>query len=236
MRSEDLIDALAANAPPVRRLASPMLRLCLWLAASVAYAAVIVAAMGPRPDLSSRLADTRFALELGATFMTGVLAAAAAFCAGCPGRPIWERFIPLPALALWFFTLGEGCWQSFVQTGTQGLRFQLDFGCFPSIVLVSLVPGALILVMLRHAAPIAQVTTAALGALAAGALGSTALRLFRAQDASAMVLVWQFGSVAVLGRLGALTGRHVLPWPDAGVAVQPARPSPTNTRVREARR
>jgi hypothetical protein len=231
MRSEDLIKLLAANAPPVRRLASPMVRLALWLAASVAYAALIVALMGLRPDLSSRLVDTRFTLELGATFLTSVLAAAGAFCAGCPGRPIWERFVVLPALALWFLTLGEGCWRSFLHAGTQGLQFRLDFVCFPSIVLVSLVPGALILVMIRQAAPIAPVTTAALAALAAGALGATALRLFHAQDASAMVLVWQFGSVAVLAGIGALTGRHILPWPDAGVALQPTRASPRNKRV-----
>src|SRR5262249_36445571 len=102
MRSEDLIKALAADARPVRRLASPMVRLAKWLAASTAYAAVIVAIMGLRPDLPSRLTDAAFAVELGATLLTSVLAAAAAFCAGCPGRPMWERFAPLPALGLWF--------------------------------------------------------------------------------------------------------------------------------------
>jgi hypothetical protein len=218
MRPEDLIDALAADAKPVRRLASPMVRLALWLVLSAGYAALIVWVMGLRPDIQSRLADTRFVMELGATFMTAVLAAAAAFCAGCPGRRVWERFAPLPALALWSGSLGEGCWQSFVQQGAQGLHFQLDFVCFPSILLVSVVPGALILMMIRQGAPIAPVTTTALAALAAAALGATALRLFHAQDASAMVLVWQFGSVAVLALLGALTGRRILPWPRPQIA------------------
>ncbi|NJO35096.1 MAG: DUF1109 domain-containing protein, partial [Rhodospirillales bacterium] len=92
------------------------------------------------------------------------------------------------------------------------------FVCLPSILLVSIVPGALMLKMIRRGAPIAPITTAALAALAVGALGATALRLFHAQDASVMVLVWQFGSVALLAGLGALAGRHVLPWPSAGVA------------------
>jgi len=103
---------------------------------------------------------------------------------------------------LWFWSLGEGCWRTFVTSGAEGLSFRLDFLCFPSILLVSVVPGALI----------APVTTTALAALAAGALGATALRLFHAQDASMMVLVWQFGSVALVG-LGALIGRQLLPWP-----------------------
>jgi hypothetical protein len=218
MRSEDLIEALAADARPVRRLASPMLRLGVWLALSGGYAALIVLAMGLRPDIAARLADARFVAELGATFLTGILAAAAAFCATCPGRPMWERFAPLPALGIWLWSLGEGCWQSFVQGGVAGLGLQLDLVCFPSILLISIVPAALILVMIRRGAPVAPVAATALGALAAAALAATALRLFHEQDASIMVLVWQFGSVAILASVGALTGRHILPWPVPEIA------------------
>ena len=222
MRNEDLIKALAADAEPVRRLASPMLRLVTWLGASITYAAIVVMVMGVRPDLPLRLTDPRFSIELGATFMTSVLAAAAAFCAGCPGRPNWERFAPLPALGLWFLCLGEGCWQSFVAAGAPGLQFRIDFACFPSILLVSIAPAALMLIMIRRGAPIAPVTTTALGALAAAAMGATALRLFHAQDASAMILAWQFGAVALLAGFGALMGRHILPWPEPHITVQPA--------------
>jgi hypothetical protein len=230
MRPEDLIDALAADARPVRPLASPMLRAGLWLAVAGSYAALIVWLVGLRPDISSRLADARFVVELGATFMTGVLAAAAAFCACAPGRPVWERFAPLPALALWMGSLGEGCWQSFVQGGAQGLQLQWDLVCFPSILLIGIVPGALILWMIRRGAPIAPLTTAALATLAAAALGATALRLFHPQDASAMVLVWQFGSVAILAGIGALTGCRILPWPETQLPTQPARRSAAGSR------
>jgi hypothetical protein len=195
-----------------------MVRLLIWLGVSVAYAALVVWLMGVRPDLPSKLANTRFAVELAATFMTSVLAVAAAFCAGCPGRPIWERFAPLPALGLWFWSLGEGCWRTFAASGAEGLSFRLDFVCLPSILLVSVVPGALMLKMIRQGAPIAPIATTALAALAAGALGATALRLFHAQDASLMVLVWQFGSVALLAGLGALTGRQLLRWPPPRIA------------------
>jgi hypothetical protein len=150
--------------------------------------------------------------------MTSVLAAAAAFCAGCPGRPIWERFAPLPALGLWFWSLGEGCWQTFAASGAEGLSFRIDFVCLPSILLVGILPGAVILKMIRQGAPIAPTTTTALATLAAAALGATALRLFHEQDASVMVLVWQFGSVVLLASLGALTGRRLLRWPEPRLA------------------
>jgi hypothetical protein len=218
MQPEELVKILAADAKPVRRLSSPMMRLLIWLGISIAYAAIVVWLMGLRPDILSKLGDARFVVELSATFMTSVLAAAAAFCAGCPGRPIWERFAPLPALGLWFWSLGEGCWQTFAASGAEGLSFRIDFVCLPSILLVGILPGAVILKMIRQGAPIAPTTTTALATLAAAALGATALRLFHEQDASVMVLVWQFGSVVLLASLGALTGRRLLRWPEPRLA------------------
>lgn len=81
------------------------------------------------------------------------------------------------------------------------------------IVAISIVPALLIYIMIRRAAPIAPITTTALATLAAAALAAAALRLFHPQDVSIMVLVWQFGSVALLAGLGALFGQYLLPWP-----------------------
>jgi hypothetical protein len=114
--------------------------------------------------------------------------------------------------------LGEGCWQTFAASGAEGLSFRIDFVCLPSILLVGILPGAVILKMIRQGAPIAPTTTTALATLAAAALGATALRLFHEQDASVMVLVWQFGSVVLLASLGALTGRRLLRWPEPRLA------------------
>lgn len=215
MRSEDLIRTLASEAKPVRRLAHPARRVVYWLSISLLYVTAIVLFMGPRPDIGVKLGEPRFVLEIGAAFLTGVMAAMAAFCAGSPGRPLWERFAPLPMLVLWLGTLGEGCWRGW---GANGLPLRPDLVCFPSIVMAGLVPGALILYMVRRGAPLAPVLTTALAALAASALGAAALRLYHAQDASIMILVWQFGSVAVITGLGGLIGRKLLRWPERRVA------------------
>ena len=82
----------------------------------------------------------------------------------------------------------------------------------PVVKGIGIVPGTLILAMIRRGAPIAPITTVALAMLAAGALGAATVRLFHKQDASVMVLVWQFGSVAVLAALGGLLGRQLLSW------------------------
>jgi hypothetical protein len=171
--------------------------------------------MGPRPDIGVKLGEPRFVLEIGAAFLTGVMAAMAAFCAGCPGRPLWERFAPLPALVLWLGSLGEGCWRAWI---ADRLSFGFDLVCFPNIVVAGLVPGGLILYMVRRGAPLAPVLTTALAALAASALSAAALRLYHMPDASIMILVWQIGSVAIITAFGALIGQNLLRWPERRVA------------------
>lgn len=212
MRTEDLVKTLAVNAEPVTPLPSPHARMLIWLSISVTYAALVVLLVGPRPDLAERVMDVRFVVEVTAAFMVSMLAAAAAFCAECPGRPLWERFVPVPALAVWLATLGDGCWRAWIEEGPSGLAIAPDLLCFPSIVLIGFVPAIVILAMIRRGAPIAPISTTALAMLAAGALGAAALRLFHTQDASIMVLVWQFGSVTILALLGGLAGRHLLHW------------------------
>lgn len=212
MKTEDLIQTLARDAY-VQRLPHPGWRTMVWLAISTAYVAGFVAIMGLRPDIAVKLAEPRFLVEVSAAYMTSMMAAAAAFCAGCPGRPIWERFAPLPFLAIWLASLGEGCWRDWVRAGSDGLTLQPDLFCFPMILAVSIVPTLLIFYMVRRAAPIAPIATTALATLAAAALGAAALRLFHTQDASLMVLVWQFGSVALLAGIAALFGQYLLPWP-----------------------
>jgi hypothetical protein len=66
--------------------------------------------------------------------------------------------------------------------------------------------------MLRRGAPLTPSITVALGGLAAAGLGNFGLRLFHAQDASLMVLVWQVGSVAILTMAAACAGRLLLNW------------------------
>jgi hypothetical protein len=48
--------------------------------------------------------------------------------------------------------------------------------------------------------------------VAVAALGNFALRLYHLGDVSIMVLVWHFGSVAVLAFIASLLGRRFLNW------------------------
>lgn len=212
MKTEDLIRSLATSAEPVHRLAHPAWRALTWMMISAAYVAAFVWAIGVRADIFDKLADPRFLIEVGAALLTSMMAAAAAFCAGCPGRPLWERFAPLPFLAVWLASLGEGCWRQWIQSGPNGLTLHVDLLCFQNILAVSILPAVVIFVMIRQGAPIAPMSTTGLATLAATALGAAALRIFHTQDMSLMLLIWQFGSVALLAGVGFFVGRRLLRW------------------------
>ena len=212
MLKEDLIRTLTEDCAPVRPLAHPAWRALIWFAISLCYVAVVVAAMGLRPDLASKMTDPQFATEVAAAFLTSMMAAAGAFCAGCPGRPIWERFAPVPFLLMWLGALGVECWRDWNAFGLSRLASHSDIACLQTIFAISIPASLLILSMVRRGAPIAPFVTIGLAALAATALAAAALRLSFKQDAAVSVCLWQFGSVVLLTGIASLFGRILLRW------------------------
>ncbi len=213
MRTEDLIDRLARDAGPVRPLASPPWRVLGWLAVALGFAAAMVWAIGPRPDLAERLTEARFLIEQGAALATAVAAALAALALTLPDASRAWRFLPVIPGAAWLATLGIGCARDWAQMGPDGLRLTPDPECFVYIVIIGSLPLLVLVLMLRRGVPLRPSWTLGLAALAAAAIGNFALRLFHMQDAALMVLVWQVGAVALIAALAALCGRSILRWP-----------------------
>jgi hypothetical protein len=212
MDTERLIQTLVDTAKPIRPLRRPWVRSALWLAIAVPYMALVVYVMSPRADLMVKITEARYLFEQFAAFATGVAAALAAFASTIPGYSRKVLLLPVLPLAAWLGALGQGCVSAWIKFGSNWLTLQPDWLCFPAIVLVGAIPAVAMVVMLRRGAPLMPCTTLALGGLAAAGLGNFGLRLFHPQDASLMVLVWQFGSVFILAALAGCVGRYVLNW------------------------
>lgn len=207
METERLVEQLAADLKPVRRLSPPALRLGWWLLVSLPAAALVALAFGLRPDLAARLADRAFLLEEAGALLTALLAAYAAFCAGLPDQPTWKLWLPLAPMALWFGTLGHQCLDAALRLGLQGLVITWDAMCLPAIALGGLVPLLAILLLLRRGGRFRATHCSICGALAAAALAAAALRLYHTQDAAIMVIVWQLGSAFLFTLLASLLTR-----------------------------
>jgi hypothetical protein len=220
LQTERLIHQLADHPAPVRRLPAPWRRAAVWFAISLPYVAVVVfthSMPGSMPiDLAQMLHDRQFIIEQIATLLTAIAAVVAAFCSVVPGYDRRILLLPLPPLAVWLLSLGEGCVQDWLRWGARGLKVHADWNCLPPASLIGIVPAIALVIMLRRGAPLRPRITLALAALAVAALGNFGLRIFHVGDASVMVLVWHFGSVVLLALIAGGIGRLVLSWKTPG--------------------
>jgi len=186
--TERLIERLASEAVPVRRLSAPALRASLFLLAAAALAALAIVLFANLPMFERRIADPKLAIEVAATLATGILAVLAAFELSLPDRsPRWA-LLPVPTLVLWIASSGYSCWRHLVVHGPDGWAIGESAQCFRFILVVSLPLGIALLLMLRRARAIAPVRVAALGALGVAALAAFVLQFFHPFDVTFMDL------------------------------------------------
>ncbi len=210
IKTSDLIEALVADAQPVRRLRPPALRAALWLLLPALVFALLAVAHGVRPDLTQRLREPAFLLTLAASSLTGVLAAAASFMLNLPDRKRAWALLPLPATVLWVATIGIGCLTNWVDLGPDGLQIGESARCFLTLLVTSVPLSLGLFIMLRHGSLLLANTLTLTGGLAVAAMSATALMLFHRLDASLMVLVWNLGTAALVVALGGAFGRRLL--------------------------
>jgi len=212
IKTTDLIDSLATDMRPVKRLRPPLLRACGWLFGAAAVVALLAANQGIRPDLAQRLHDTPFVMSLAGSILTGVLAVIAAFLVSLPDRSRLWILLPLPALVLWLSNIGYQCLTDWVSVGPDGMNPGEAARCFVTLSVTSLPLSLALLVMLRYAARLRPTVVALMGSLAVSAITSTALALFHTIDASVMILMWNLGTAALLMGAAGLFGRRMFLW------------------------
>lgn len=208
----DLIATLASDMKPVRRLQPPLVRALGWLGFAALLLAVIAVNRGIRPDLADRLRETAFATRMAAALATGILAAIAAFVVSLPDRSKLWLLLPVPALVVWLSNVGYQCVTHWVVIGPEGVSPGEAVRCFSTLVLTGLPLSLLLCFMLRYAAVLQPAAAAITGSLGVGALTAVALSLFHTIDASAMILMWNVGTTAMFGALGAVFGRTAMEW------------------------
>ncbi|HXJ00525.1 MAG TPA: NrsF family protein [Micropepsaceae bacterium] len=208
--THDLIDSLARDAGPVRRLQSPLRRGFLFLAAIVGIVLAATLVTNAWPGMLSRLQDSRFAIEMSATALTGVAAILAAFCLSIPG---WSRawtFAPIPPLAVWLGASGYGCYRNWFVYGADGsLALGRSADCFVFILTASVPMVIALFFALRRARPLNLVPVLAMGALGVAGLAAAALQFFHPFDVTVTDLALHAAAVTLVVAFATLFG---VPW------------------------
>lgn len=213
MKTEDLVATLAAQARPVQP-AQVARRLQWQLAAAVALSLLLMLALlGPRPDLAAASALPMFWAKLG--LPAAVLAAAWLLVRrlGHPGLPLGRAplGIALPVLAIWV------AGAIVLLRAPAGARMGLVLGqtwleCLLSVPLLALPALALAFAALRRLAPTRPVAAGAAAGLFAGAAGALAYALHCPELEAPFLAVWYVAGMLTPALAGALLARPLLRW------------------------
>jgi hypothetical protein len=182
---DPLIQGLAANLAPVRRVAPPLLRTIFWLGA-VAIATLVLAAFADLRAIEHRLtAAPDMWLAVAGSALTAVLATMAAFQLSVPdGKTIWA-LVPIPSALLWAGASGLGCLRTWLIPGTHDASLGEAKDCFVFIVGLSIPLSAMLILMLRRGYSLWPNLMGVMGGLAVAAASATLLNFFHPFDAAA---------------------------------------------------
>jgi hypothetical protein len=207
MNTDDLIAQLSASAAPVKRLAPPMRRACLWLAVVAALAAVPIVLRSNLPVVAEGAATPRMATELFATLATGAAGVIAAFHLSIPGRSRAWALLPAPFALLWLAMSGWGCVEFWPEQNRRGWELGQSHNCFFFLLAVGLPLGGLLFLSLRRASPLQPKLVAWVAALGAAALAAFLLQFFHPFDVTLMDLGTHLAALAVLIAVFSLSSR-----------------------------
>lgn len=214
MKTDELIDLLAAGAAPVPRRAGES-RLAMALAGGALLALAWVALQyGVRADLAEVAFTLPFGLKLAMPLAVAACALVVVFRLGHPGvrvGPGWGWGLVLPVVLLWL-----GAAAVLVQAEPEA-RAALVLGqtwrtCVFNVTATALPVGVALFWALRGLAPTRPAVTGAVAGWLAGAVGASAYALHCPEMASPFLAVWYVLGMAICAALGALAGRRWLRW------------------------
>ncbi len=210
MRTEDLINALAADPPMARPRLVPMIPLAAGIVVMILCYGILLDA---RPDIAEAMRSAGFILKLTAAALLVAAAAGALVQLAAPGRSmgIWRFSLAAPFLlvaggvvATIAGTPASEWWTRLVGTNA--------FACLTIVPALAAAPLAGALLCLRSRAPTRPVLTGALAGLLAGGLAAMLYGTTCIDDSPLFVAVWYSLSIAIMATVGGYLGHLMLRW------------------------
>lgn len=210
---EGLICKLAKEASPVAPLSDPSALSMRVYGVLIAYALVVLAILGIRPDIAVQLQRPFYAAEIA--ILLGIMLSGARAAIYLASPDLWQRpqvlRVPLYMAAGLIALLTV---QFFLPSDAR-MVFPIDaepMECALCIGAAAIIPSALLFVFLRKGASVRPLIAGTCAVLAAASAGSIALRLAEANDALMHLTLWHYLPTLAFAVIGALTGKYCLKW------------------------
>jgi hypothetical protein len=211
--TQDLIQRLVADAPAVRTLRSPAVRVAGWFLVAVASLIVVMLLMGVRRELGDRTDRLDFAIEAGLLILTAISAAAGALLVGIPGAVDARRIRWVPVtLGIACIVLATGELVYAAMSGAPTGRLTFAWHCVYKTTSVAIVPGFVLFVMLRRGAPLHATWAGMLALVATAAMGVLGANIICPNDRPLHMLLWHVMPLTLFAGAGAALGRWLLRW------------------------
>lgn len=209
MRTDDLIDALAADLAPRRTVEAVLpVALALGLAGT---ATLFFAQFGLRGDIAVALESLRFLAKPVLALTVAVTALVAAVRLARPGVRGAARILAVPPLLAVVFVAAElaslpaGMWGAAL-VGNNALV------CLVAIPSLSVPVFVALIAALRRGAPTTPRLTGAVAGIAAAGFSATLYGLFCTDDSPLFVATWYALAIGIVAGAGALAGQRFLRW------------------------
>jgi hypothetical protein len=209
MKTDDLIKALAAEAPP--RMHAEIRLAAAGFAGLMTVAAAFIMIFGVRPDLATAAPST--ALKIGFAMLALIGLAPLALRAARPSVRLRDTLVPIAGLALIAATVTIVG----LIAAPEGMRLLVWTGggvpdCLRRIPIIALPIGALLFMAARALGPTRLgAAGAALGGVA-GALAAIPYSLFCPIDSAPYVATWYLAAIGLCAGAGAVAGARWLRW------------------------
>jgi hypothetical protein len=207
---DSLVESLAADVKPVKRLLSPLQLTLLWSAAAIIYLVVTLLLTGFRADIAQSLRNVWFNMELLALLLLFVSATLSAAVLAFPD--LYQRralaWAPVVTLLL-FIAVMVGAWLADSPPSPKPVH---SIECTASITLTALLPALWTFLSLRRYASTHSQWAGSVALLSAFSVGAIWLRLHEETDSIAHEVVWHYLPMLAIGLIGFWLGKRLLKW------------------------
>jgi hypothetical protein len=216
VNTDRLIDALSANLEPVSHGRLGKTLILAMVTGGAAAFALMMATVGPRPDLQSTTHLEWSAVKL--LFALSVISMGAPLLIrsmrpGLENRTHWPvvlfPFVVAIVVAFVMLILGRPqAWREMLH----GASTVSPARCLLCITFFSAIPFAGLIWALREGAPIRLRVCGAIAGIVAGGLGAAAYALTCTSDTIPFIAIWYGAAIAIYAVIGAQLGPRFLRW------------------------